>query len=105
MPLPEANVLHLAFSVLIGMAIGLERESSQISKSGESSLGVRTFSLIGLIGGIAGLLYFNAPVASLVIASCASLLILIYYGIGSLLSKDYGLTTELALILTLIFVF
>ncbi|MEK7584780.1 MAG: DUF4010 domain-containing protein [Patescibacteria group bacterium] len=105
MPLPESYVLHLAFAVLIGMAIGLERESSQISKSGESSLGVRTFSLIGLIGGISGLLYFNAPIVSLVIAGCTGVLILIYYGIGSALSKDYGLTTELALILALIFGF
>ena len=51
------TILRLAVALLLGAIIGLERGwDARDQKSGERIAGIRTFSLIGLLGGIAAVL-------------------------------------------------
>lgn len=51
------TTLKLAVALLLGAIIGLERGSdAREQKSGERIAGIRTFALIGLLGGVAALL-------------------------------------------------
>lgn len=99
--------LKLILSLVLGAVIGLERESYErkIDKipantySGRvGSLGVRSYSLITTLGTIAGLLYYSNFSIFLIISIAFILLLLSYYVIGSLQTKDNGITTELAII-------
>ena len=54
---PLASALHLAIAGLVGLAVGLEREwSGHASGPRARFAGIRTFFLLGLLGGTAGLL-------------------------------------------------
>ncbi|HBU06552.1 MAG TPA: hypothetical protein DEB09_00535 [Candidatus Magasanikbacteria bacterium] len=89
----------ILLSVLFGAAIGLERESSN---QGPTTLGgIRTYSLFCLLGAIAGIFYINniLPLAVIIVSSIL-LLVAIYYAIGSFFTKDFGLTTELSVVVT-----
>lgn len=99
--------IKLILSLILGAVIGLERESYErkIDKvpsntlSGRSgSLGVRSYSLITVLGTIAGLLYYTNFSLSIVISITFMLLLLSYYIVGSIQTKDNGITTELAII-------
>lgn len=93
--------IKLLLSLIFGATIGLERESSN---PGDSAIGgIRTFSLIALIGSIAGILSINnyLPIA-LLISGGFLLLLIAYYVIGAYTSKDFGLTSELSAIMTFI---
>lgn len=58
--------------------------------------GLRTYSLISLLGAIAGLLYlFDNLLLSTVITVAFFILIFLYYAIGGWIIKSMGLTTEL----------
>jgi len=51
------TTIHLAVALLLGAIIGLERGwDAREQKSGERIAGIRTFGLVGLLGGIAGVL-------------------------------------------------
>jgi len=51
------DVLNLAVALLLGAIVGLERGwDAREQKSGERIAGIRTFALIGLLGGISGIL-------------------------------------------------
>ncbi|XKH00350.1 MgtC/SapB family protein [Marinobacter nauticus] len=51
------TTFHLAIALLLGAIIGLERGwDAREQKSGERIAGIRTFSLIGLLGGISAIL-------------------------------------------------
>ncbi|VVA43469.1 conserved membrane hypothetical protein [Candidatus Roizmanbacteria bacterium] len=95
--------VKLLLSLLLGMAIGLERESyeQQIDKtkrSGVGSLGIRSFALITTLGAIAGILFQSHFYIFLIISVTFCALLLAYYVLGSLSTKDNGLTTELAIL-------
>ncbi|WP_337868391.1 MgtC/SapB family protein [Meiothermus sp.] len=46
---------HLLAATLIGFAVGLERERAKVERQGSTIGGVRTFTLLGLLGGVGAL--------------------------------------------------
>lgn len=95
--------LKLLLSLLIGAAIGLERESYErkidtTDTSGEGSLGIRSFALITLLGTTASLLIAEYFSIFLLISITFAVLLTAYYIIGSKVIKDHGLTTELGVL-------
>ena len=55
LPMDTGHVTNLAISALAGMAVGVEREWSGHSSGPDARFaGVRTFSLLGFLGGLAG---------------------------------------------------
>jgi uncharacterized membrane protein (DUF4010 family) len=56
-PSPDADLLRLALALAIGLVVGVERGWRQRGHAeGSRTAGVRTFTLIGLLGGLSGLL-------------------------------------------------
>jgi len=95
--------IRLLIAVFLGALIGLEREfiprkKKKVGAVGSRGLsGLRTFSLISLLGGIAGLLSAaGGNVLYLVITVGFFVLLTAYYVVGSIMIKSPGLTTELA---------
>ncbi len=91
--------IKLLLSIIFGATIGLERESSN---QGNSSIGgIRTFSLIAIIGAITGvLLTNNYQNFAILIAAVFFVLIVSYYVMGTLSTKDFSLATELSAVIT-----
>ncbi len=96
--------IKFLIAFIIGAVIGLERESQDELNTKSSRIeaphevGVRTFSLIAILGTFAGIAFLRAPLLFIVLSLAVSLLILTYYIMQSRLTKDVGFTTELALI-------
>lgn len=95
--------IKLLISLLIGFAIGLERESyerqtDKTPTSGVGSLGVRTYALITTLGTTAGLLMVDYFSTYLLVSVAFLVLVVCYYIIGSLFTKDNGLTTDIAVV-------
>ena len=99
--------LKLLLSLLIGAAIGFERESYEkihFSKTNKSktgskgALGVRTFALITTLGTLAGLMRQDYFELFLLISIVFLIMVVAYYITGSIFLKDNGMTTELAII-------
>lgn len=101
----DGVVYKLALSLVLGAFIGIER---QIHADGDrqdgpkTGLGLRTFALMTTMGTIGG--FVATQLAALFILSTIGVLLLIvgYYVFDSLRSKDFGITTELALLLSYI---
>ncbi len=88
----------LLFALLFGASIGLERESSKRVGSNSGGVGgIRTFSLISLLGALAGIfIVHNYPtVALMVIIGFLALLISNYISEG-ITNRDFGITSELS---------
>lgn len=98
--------LQLGLALILGGVIGLEREINEKrvthpDQEQTAIIGIRTFSLVGLLGGLAGLLYvYNNLVYSILISSTFMVLVIVYYILDSINTKDLGFTTELATIFT-----
>ena len=99
--------IKLFLSLLIGAAIGLERESydqfhNQNTQNKpidhKGSLGVRTFALITTLGSLSGLLRPDFPDLFITVNIVFLVLLIAYYVTGSLFLKDNGITTEMAII-------
>ncbi len=94
--------LKLILALVLGAVIGLEREShekkKQSRKEALGTIGVRTFSLITALGAIAGLLREDYFSLFLLINATFMALLIAYYTLQSLLTKDQGITTEIAII-------
>jgi uncharacterized membrane protein (DUF4010 family) len=88
--------MALALSVLIG----LEREQNKQNLGNESFAGVRTFTLIGLLGALVFYLVKISLVLSLVVASATFLLIIASYIAMAFKKGRIGLTTEIASVIT-----
>jgi uncharacterized membrane protein (DUF4010 family) len=93
--------LRLLVALAVGLLIGLEREWRQRGDDTSSHAGLRTFGLIGLMGGIASVLNWSAgswllPAALLSLA--ALLLADIKLGTGALPGRD--ITTLVAALVT-----
>lgn len=94
--------VRLAVASLIGLAIGIEREwSGHASGPRARFAGVRTFFMLGLIGGMAGWLALDLPVLAVVLLAGSALLASGAYVIGSLQTGDRDGTTEVAALLVL----
>jgi len=96
--------IKLLLSLLLGIAIGFERESYEFKikkdeKDMVGGLGIRSYALITTLGTVAGILKQNGHFSFFLIISIAFMTLLIsYYIIGSLFTKDNGVTTELAIL-------
>ncbi|QQS43351.1 MgtC/SapB family protein [Candidatus Roizmanbacteria bacterium] len=99
-----ATSLKLLISLAIGAAIGLEREIHQKkdhhkNRSG-ALLGVRTFSLTTLLGAIAGLLYQDHLILTTLFTASFILIVVSNYIVTAFVTKESGITTELAALLS-----
>jgi uncharacterized membrane protein (DUF4010 family) len=98
------TLIGLSVAFGIGLLIGTERERHQ-QKSSDNALGVRTFTISALIGAISILLADQEALASNL---CVLSVVLLVMGGLTAISythtskKDSGLTTESALILTVL---
>ncbi len=94
---------QLFLSALFGALIGLERQSITREEETETVSGIRTYSLLGLLGGIAGVLYQTQVDAIFFILSATiGLMMVAYYVVGSLITKRFGVTSEMSMIFTFI---
>ena len=94
---------QLALAGLTGLAVGIEREwSGHASGPGARFAGVRTFLLLGLIGGISGLLAAAGWVAiGAALVGGAALLAVLAYVVAAQQTGDRDGTTEAAALLVL----
>ncbi len=102
-------LIKLGLALIIGSIIGLERESydTDIEAKGKDEsthgVGVRTFSLLSLIGGIAGLLAGSFFPLFIFISVSVFALLVLYYILHSVQTRDIGITTESALLYSYLF--
>lgn len=89
--------LNLVVALGIGLLIGAERERSKGSGPDRSPAGIRTFAIAAMLGGVSTMLYewlLFVVVLGVIVFTATS-----YY---SRSNQDPGLTTETALVLTVI---
>ncbi|HYQ38523.1 MAG TPA: MgtC/SapB family protein [Pseudomonas sp.] len=94
--------LDLASALAIGLLIGAERGwSARDTQDTLLSAGIRTYGLVGLLGGLASLLagHFGA-LAWLALLLALGVLITAAYLVGQRYESDPGVTSEIALLLT-----
>jgi uncharacterized membrane protein (DUF4010 family) len=89
--------LNLVVALGIGLLIGAERERSKGTGPDRSSEGIRTFTFASVLGAVSIILNFWLLVASII---CVMVFAAIAY--FSRQGKDPGITTEIALIVTVI---
>ena len=94
--------LHLILAIIFGATIGLERESSKQNESHVGSVGgIRTFSLIALLGALAGIFFVHDYTILAIIGVVGFLLLLIvYYASEAYSTHSYGITSELSAVIT-----
>lgn len=100
----QQTFLHLAVSLAIGLLIGLERGwKERMEKEGERIAGVRTYGLIGLLGGGSALLaeHFGVLAVGLAFLGLAGALTTAYV-INLRHSDDVGITSLVASLLTFV---
>jgi uncharacterized membrane protein (DUF4010 family) len=90
--------INLVLALVFGAGIGLERESSKQGESHTGSVGgIRTFSLISLMGALAGVFFLHNYASLAIIVAVGFLVLLIAnYIIEGLTTKDFGITSELS---------
>lgn len=86
---------RLAIALAIGLVVGAERERRK-AEAPRATAGVRTFALIGLLGGVVATI--ASPALLVAVALVVGALAAIGYYLGD--RADPGLTTEAALVLT-----
>lgn len=90
----------LILAIVFGATIGLERESGKKTTSGEVG-GIRTYALIALIGALVGMFFTNNFSAlALLVAGAFLVLLITYYAVSSPVTKNFGLTSELSVVIT-----
>lgn len=97
-------ILRLATALALGLIIGMERGwQSRDSPIGSRVAGFRSFGLVGLLGGVVALLSqeFGTGFLAISLLSIASLIGLSYW-LTAQQTQDFGITTELALLITFV---
>ena len=90
---------NLFLALIFGATVGLERESSNPNDPHVG--GIRTFSLISLMGALAGIFYQHQYESLALIITIGFFLLLIsYYVTEALHTRDFGITSELSAIAT-----
>lgn len=90
---PEAR---LAVALGIGLVIGAERERRKGQGPGRRGAGIRTFAVVGLLGGVVAML--GAPALLVAVALVVGAMAIASYWLGG--REDPGFTSELTLVLT-----
>ena len=102
-PFPHADALNLLASLVVGMVIGIERGWSQREgDEGSRVAGLRTFSLVGLLGGV--LVLVSGPLDAWALPGALlglSLLLAVAYRETARTTGNLSITTAVALLLTL----
>lgn len=98
---PSQIGFKLLLSFILGAVIGLEREINEKKttnphKAPWAVLGIRSFSLITVLGTIVGFMYAGSAPLALLIAAAFMALLLIFYYLNSTSTGDIGITTEIA---------
>ena len=90
--------LALLVALGIGLLVGLERGWEQRgAEEGERVAGIRTFALVGLFGGVAGLLGQSLGAAAVAAGFLAiTALVVAAYAVTSRRQSSYGITTAVA---------
>ena len=92
---PEA-LLRLAVAALGGLAVGIEREwSAQLDKKNTRFGGVRTFLLLGLLGGMAPVLHDQRQWAGTAVLAAGAALVVVAY-LATAWRGSIDATTEVA---------
>lgn len=96
---------RFGFALLIGALIGLEREFYQQKKETPDFAGIRTFSLITLLGSVSAFLAddFGLVLAALALGGLILMTVVSYSGALDRTQSEPGITTEVAAILTFLF--
>src|SRR5262245_41025217 len=94
----ESIAVRLAISLGIGLLIGAERERRKGGGAHRAAAGIRTFALASLAGGLS--LAFGGELVLLVTALIVGALVAVAYNRSA--SRDPGLTTEVALVTTVL---
>lgn len=94
-------IQKLAIALLIGLVIGLEREIAQENRQNVKFAGLRTFGVVGLMGGIAAYLAISGYSLTFeaTLLAIAALTAIAYYKAADI-GKHLGFTTEMALLIT-----
>lgn len=96
--------IKLVFAFILGAVIGLERDASHSEKSTlehkipHSVAGLRTFSLIAVLGSLAGILSPSYSLIALALIAAVFLMIVVFYVLQSYRSGDPGMTTEVVML-------
>lgn len=102
----ESEITRVFLSILLGASIGIERESRGGFDHSLGGGGLRTFSLVALMGALSGLAYVKEfTLVFAIFTSAFASLLLAYYILSSYHTKNLGLTTEIAFLLTYMFGF
>lgn len=94
----------IVVALAIGLLIGAEREWSQRLEQTERVMaGIRTFGLLGLLGGLSTVLndLFGAHAWAVVLLA-VSLLVVAGYVAEARVTNDWGMTTEVAMLITFV---
>ncbi len=92
---------HLLLALVMGATVGLERESDNPTDPHVG--GIRTFSLIALLGALSGIFLMHAYTAIAVVIIIGFLVLLVgYYLAESYVTRDFGITSELLAIITFV---
>lgn len=91
-------------ALAIGLLIGAEREWNQREQKTEIVMaGIRTFGLLGLLGGVtAAMNEFFGPFAWIAVLAAVTVLVVAGYLTESRVTQDWGMTTEVAMLLTFV---
>ncbi len=100
------NDLFVRFgaALLIGMLIGMQREYAKGIKKKGFFAGIRTYSLMALLGASAALMadIYQSPLIFLGLTGILGLAVVIAYYVGATEREEVGITSEVAAILTVI---
>jgi uncharacterized membrane protein (DUF4010 family) len=96
---------RFGFALLIGALIGLEREFYQQKEDSPDFAGIRTFSLIALLGSVSSFLTddFGIILAALALGGLILMTTVSYSGALVRSRTETGITTEVAAVLTFLF--
>jgi len=92
-------------ALLIGALLGMEREFIQQKEDAPDFAGIRTFSLIALLGSVAAFLVSDFGILSIALSLGGLILLIAVSYLGTLMRRgeETGITTEIAAMLTFLF--
>jgi len=98
------TLLNLGLALALGLLVGIERGwQERDAAEGNRVAGIRTFGLVGLLGGLSQLLAGTAGDVLLGLVFLAfALLMAVAHAIEARVTKDYGVTTLVATLITFI---
>lgn len=100
-PLIDQPILPYVIALAIGLLIGTERERRKGTGPNRSAMGIRTFATVSLLGAVSLTLGDSMLLAVMALA-VAGLATITFRPLHQDQEQDPGLTTELALLLTLL---